>query len=60
MKQIWDRIGLFEACEQRILDQTKLIWENGWLTDVEIEEIRGEYTDGREHESAEVEQEEEV
>ena len=58
MKRIWDRKGLFQASEQRIADQAKQIRVNGWLTDIEIEEIRRrcEATDEQEeHENEEVE-----
>ena len=40
MKQIWDEKGVFQASEQRIVDQARMIRVNGWLTDIEIEEIR--------------------
>ena len=37
MKEIWERIGVFKASEQQLPNQARL---NGWLTEVEIEEIR--------------------
>ena len=40
MKRIWDEKGLFQANEQRTVDQARMIRVNGWLTDIEIEEIR--------------------
>ena len=40
MKEIWDRIGFFEASEQGLADQAKMIIFNWWFTKVEIEEIR--------------------
>ena len=40
MKQVWDRIGLFAATEERLADQAIQIRVNGCLTEIEIEEIR--------------------
>ena len=40
MIAIWREIGTFEITEQRLADQVRVIRTNGWLTDVELEEIR--------------------
>ena len=40
MKQVWDRTEVFLESEQRIADQTRNICVNGWLKEIEIEEIR--------------------
>ena len=37
---IWKEIGVFEVTEQRLADQVRAIKVNGWLSEVEIEEIR--------------------
>ena len=50
MKQIWDEKGLFQGNEQRIVDQARMIRVNGWLTDIEIEEIRRRIEDAGEQE----------
>ena len=50
MKQIWDEKGLFQANEQRIVDQARMIRVNGWLTDIEIEGIRRRIEDAGEQE----------
>ena len=52
MKQIWDEKGLFQANEQRIVDQARMIRVNGWLTDIEIEEIRRRIESAGEQEHA--------
>ena len=36
---IWKEIGVFEVTEQRLADQVRAIKVNGWLSEVEIEEI---------------------
>ena len=58
MKRIWDEKGLFQANEQRIVDQARMIRVNGWLTDIEIEEIRRKIQapEEQEHENDGVEQ----
>ena len=55
MKQIWDEKGLIQANEQRIVEMIRV---NGWLTDIEIEEItrRIESAGEQEHENEDVEQ----
>ena len=40
MIAIWREIGTSEITEQRLADQVRVIRTNGWLTDVELEEIR--------------------
>ena len=40
MLAIWKEIGVFEVTEQRLADQVRAIKVNGWLSEVEIEEIR--------------------
>ena len=40
MLTIWKEIGVFEVTEQRLADQVRAIKVNGWLSEVEIEEIR--------------------
>ena len=40
MIAIWREIGTFEITEKRLVDQTRVIRTNEWLTEVELEEIR--------------------
>ena len=40
MREIWLQKGLFEVTKQRLGDQVLQIKKKGWLTDVEIEEIK--------------------
>ena len=40
MREIWLQKGLFEVTKQRLGDQVRQIKKKGWLTDVEIEEIK--------------------
>ena len=40
MMAIWAEIGVFEVSEQRLADQAREIKMNGWLSDVEIAEIK--------------------
>ena len=35
----WQEKGIFEISEQRLADQARAIRINGWLTELEIEEI---------------------
>ena len=58
MKKIWDEKGLFQANEQRIVDQARMIRVNGWLTEIEIEDIRRriEGAGEQEHENEDEEQ----
>ena len=42
---MWHKIGLFKVTEQCLADQATMIMVNGWLTDVEIEEITRKYTE---------------
>ena len=39
---IWNEIGVFETSEQRLADQARAIRRNGWLSEVELEEIKRE------------------
>ena len=39
---IWEEIGVFEISEQRLADQARAIRRNGWLSEVELEEIKRE------------------
>ena len=39
-REIWLQKGLFEVTKQRLGDQVRQIKKKGWLTDVEIEEIK--------------------
>ena len=40
MREIWLQKGMFEVTKQRLGDQVRQIKKKGWLTDVEIEEIK--------------------
>ena len=40
MLAIWAEIGVFETSEERLADQARAIKVNGWLSEVEIEEIK--------------------
>ena len=40
MMAIWAEISLFETNEQRFADQARTIKVNGWLSEVEMEEIK--------------------
>ena len=40
MMKIWGEIGAFEVTEQRPADQTRVIRTNGWLSEVELDEIQ--------------------
>lgn len=40
MLQCWNALGVFKVNEQRLADQARAIKTNGWLTDIEIEEIK--------------------
>ena len=42
MTAIWREIGEFEVSEQRLADQARAIKLNGWLSDIEIEELKRE------------------
>ena len=44
----WRERGVFEATEQRVCDQARAIRKNGWLTDLELEEIRRNIRDKNE------------
>ena len=39
---IWKEIGVFETSEPRLVDQARAIRTNGWLSEVELEEIKRE------------------
>ena len=38
--QEWKKHGIFEIAEQRLCDQARAIGKNGWLSDLELENIR--------------------
>ena len=40
MMQDWKEHGVFEFTEQRLCDQARTIRKNGWLSDLELENIR--------------------
>ena len=40
MLSIWNELGVFEVSEQRLADQTRAIRTNGWLSEIELEEIQ--------------------
>ena len=40
MMQEWKKHGVFEITEQRLRDQARTIRKNGWLSDLELENIR--------------------
>ena len=40
MMQEWKEHGVFEITEQRLCDQARAIRKNGWLFDLELENIR--------------------
>ena len=40
MIQKWKEHGVFEITEQRLCDQARAIRKNGWLSDLELENIR--------------------
>ena len=40
MMDIWNSEGVFEISEQRLDDQARAIKTNGWLSEIEIEEIK--------------------
>ena len=40
MMQEWKEHGVFEITEQRLCDQARAIKKNGWLSDLELENIR--------------------
>ena len=40
MLAIWEQSGEFETTEQRLVDQARHISVNGWLPDLEMEEIQ--------------------
>ena len=42
MNKIWKEEGLFELSEQKLAGQARVIRTNGWLSEVELEEIRRE------------------
>ena len=39
MMQEWKEYGVFKITEQRLCDQTRPIRKNGWLPDLELENI---------------------
>ena len=42
----WKEMGVFEIPEQRLADQARVIKLNEWLSEVELEEIRREVSQG--------------
>ena len=40
MMQEWTEHGVLEITEQRLCDQARAIRKNGWLSDLELENIR--------------------
>ena len=40
MMALWNDIGVYKINQQRLADQVRAIKRNGWLSDVEIEEIK--------------------
>ena len=40
MLALWNVEGVFESSEQRLANQSRMCKNNGWLSDVEIEEIK--------------------
>ena len=40
MMALWNDIGVYKINQQRLADQARAIKRNGWLSDVEIEEIK--------------------
>ena len=42
MIKIWKEIGVFDTTEQRLADQSRAIRTNGWLSEIEMEEIQRE------------------
>ena len=40
MMQEWKGNGFFEITEQRLCDEARAIRKNGWLSDLELENIR--------------------
>ena len=42
MLQYWQEMGMFETTENRLTGQARLILGNGWLTSVQLEQIKKE------------------
>ena len=42
MFAFWWEVGEFEISEQRLADQARAVKVNGWLSDVELEELKRE------------------
>ena len=40
MPNVWNELNVFEITEQRLADQTRAIRLNGWLSEIELEEIQ--------------------
>ena len=40
MLNVWKGIGVFELTEQRLADQARAVRTNGWLFEIELEEIQ--------------------
>jgi len=40
MLQLWNDKGLFIITEQRLVDQANCIRKRGWISDIELEEIK--------------------
>ena len=41
----WRERGMFESTEQRVCDQEKIIRNNGWLSELELEAIKKQVED---------------
>ncbi|XP_068738998.1 uncharacterized protein [Montipora capricornis] len=50
MLGIWKERGVFEVSEQRLADQARAIRTNGWLSEIELEEISRAVSLGEENE----------
>ena len=44
MLSLWLQKGMFWVSEQRLVDQANTIRRNGWMTDLEIEELERKVT----------------
>ena len=40
MHDFWKEKGLFQVGEQRLCDQVRMIQKKGWLSQMQLEEIR--------------------
>ncbi|XP_047475423.1 uncharacterized protein LOC125029527 [Penaeus chinensis] len=51
---IWNENGMAEVTEQRLCDQVRMIQGKGWLTELQLEEIRRNVQEGRIGDAGEV------